>query len=50
VVGDGTPAAVVNAAALERYYRVHPYLAEHEESLVILPWRKLAREPKHTPQ
>ena len=43
VVGDGAPAEVLRAEALERHYGVEPYIGSHEGQRVIVPWRPLAK-------
>lgn len=41
VVADGAPTDVLDARKLREYYRVEPYLAEHEGQPVVVPWRTL---------
>ena len=41
VVEDGTPEAVLRDDSLRKYYRVYPYLSEHEGQPLIVPWRRL---------
>ncbi len=39
VVADGAPAEVLKPERLERFYRVRPYVSEHDGQTVIVPWR-----------
>ena len=41
VVADGPPARVLEECTLRRYYRVEPYIAEHEGQALVVPWRTL---------
>jgi iron complex transport system ATP-binding protein len=40
-VAQGTPRQVLSLATVRRHYRVEPYLAQHEDQTVIVPWRTL---------
>jgi iron complex transport system ATP-binding protein len=42
VVGDGSPAATLSAAAIRAHYRVEPFIDRHESEPLIVPWRPLA--------
>lgn len=39
IVADGPPADVLRPELLERFYRVHAYVGEHEGHTVLVPWR-----------
>lgn len=39
IVADGAPGSVLTPDNLERFYRVQPYVAEHEGSTLVIPWR-----------
>jgi iron complex transport system ATP-binding protein len=41
VVGDGPPAAALDAAAIRAHYRVEPFIARHDGEPLIVPWRAL---------
>jgi iron complex transport system ATP-binding protein len=41
VVGDGSPEATLNAAAIRAHYRVEPFIARHDGKPLIVPWRAL---------
>ena len=41
IVGDGSPAEVLSAAALRRYYRVEPHIGAHAGQPLVVPWDRL---------
>jgi len=41
VVDDDRPERALNARALERHYRVEPFVTTHEGEPLIVPWRRL---------
>jgi iron complex transport system ATP-binding protein len=44
IVADGPPAAVIDAARLERHYRVQAWLTEHAGRRVAVPWSVVAAD------
>jgi iron complex transport system ATP-binding protein len=44
VVGDGEPESVLGAGAIERHYRVRPFIARYDDAAVIVPWRQIRRD------
>ena len=41
VVGDGPPQRVLNEHNLQRYYRVHAHVGNHDGQPLIVPWRQI---------
>ena len=38
IVADGEPRNVIDAGTLARHYRIHAFLAEHENRRIAVPW------------
>lgn len=39
IVADGAPSQVLQAGTLERFYRVRPYMTEHDGQPIVVPWQ-----------